>query len=59
MFRYIAEMNIREKERFLSLIGEHYDVVVQRLTHSEDSSDTILAVRLSKKPDTADAKQNT
>ena len=50
MFRYIAQMDIREKEQFLFLIGEHYDVIVQRLTHSEDGGDTILTARLTQKP---------
>jgi len=59
MFRYIAEMDAREKERFLSLIAKHYNVVVQRLTHSENGSETILTVRLTSKPDTTKAKQET
>jgi len=56
MFRYIADMDIHEKEQFLSLIGKHYNIVVQRLTHSEDGSDTILTVQLTQKPN-ADAEQ--
>lgn len=59
MFRYVAEMDSREKEQFLSLIGKHYDIIVQRLTHSEDGSDTILTVRLTSKTDTTEAKQRT